>query len=126
MTNNNAALDQVFHALSDKTRRAVIRRLSDGPITVSELAAPFGMALPSFMQHLKVLERSGLIRSTKVGRIRTCELEPATLGTAEDWLIGQRALWRERFDRLDAYLTKVQEGEDQTKIQKQTKGLPET
>ncbi|WP_417464740.1 ArsR/SmtB family transcription factor [Kordiimonas sp.] len=124
MTNNNAALDQVFHALSDKTRRAVIRRLSDGPITVSELAAPFGMALPSFMQHLKVLERSGLIRSTKAGRIRTCELEPATLDTAEDWLIGQRALWSERFDRLDAYLTKVQQDEDGVQAKNQTKVSP--
>ncbi|WP_417460540.1 ArsR/SmtB family transcription factor [Kordiimonas sp.] len=112
MTNNNAALDLVFHALSDKTRRAVIKQLSNGPITVSELAAPFGMALPSFMQHLKVLERCGLIRSTKIGRTRTCELEPSTLAPAEDWLVGQRALWTERLDRLDTYLVKLQEEEN--------------
>lgn len=97
-------LDTVFRALADPTRRAVLRRLGKGPAPVSELAQPFDMALPSFMQHLRVLEESGLIRSRKKGRVRTCRLVPQPLQRAERWMIEQRALWERRLDQLDAYL----------------------
>lgn len=113
MTNNGqAVLDEVFHALADPTRRAVLQRLSQGPASVSELAKPFGMALPSFLQHLRVLEASGLVRSTKVGRVRTCEMQPQPLTTAEQWIGEQRALWEARLDRLDDYLKKLQSREN--------------
>lgn len=104
MANHPVELDQVFLALGDPTRRAVVARLGAGAATVKELAAPFPMALPSFLKHLSVLERSGLIRTTKRGRTRICELEPTTLHTAETWLIEQRAVWEARSDRLAAYV----------------------
>ena len=104
-----AALDRVFRALADPTRRAVVERLGAGPATVSELAAPFGMALPSFTQHLDVLEDCRLIRSRKKGRVRTCRLSPRTLQSAEGWLARQRTLWERRLDQLDDYLLKLKE-----------------
>jgi DNA-binding transcriptional ArsR family regulator len=106
-----AALDSVFHALADPTRRAVIQRLGRGAATVSELAAPFDMALPSFMKHISVLERSRLIVSKKIGRVRTCALERARLIAAEKWLAEQHALWQSRYSNLDRLLAKL-EGED--------------
>ena len=105
---NQAALDHVFHALADPTRRIVLQRLSRGPASVSELAQPFEMALPSFLQHLKVLEGSGLVRSYKQGRVRTCEIEPQPLTQAQDWIAEQRALWEGRLDRLESYLNDLQ------------------
>ncbi len=108
MPNQEAALDTVFRALADPTRRAVIQRLNRGPASVTELAEPFDMALPSFLQHLKVLEESGLVRSKKVGRVRTCSVKQRELAKAERWLSGQRAIWEARFDRLDAYLNSLQ------------------
>ncbi|WP_262690631.1 ArsR/SmtB family transcription factor [Kordiimonas aestuarii] len=108
MTNNAENLDIVFQALADKTRRTVLQRLADGPLTVSELASPFEMALPSFMQHLKVLEDSGLIRSRKEGRVRTCEITPMNLVPAESWIIDQRKIWQDRFNRLDGLLLRLQ------------------
>lgn len=104
MANQQAALDTVFHALADPTRRAVIQRLGNGPATVSELAAPFPMALPSFMKHLGVLERSRLIVTRKAGRIRTCELERENLIAAERWFEEQRKYWQSRYDNLDDLL----------------------
>ena len=104
MDNYSFPLDQVFLALSDPTRRAIVSRLGAGAASVKELAAPFAMALPSLMKHLGVLERCGLIRSEKRGRIRTCELQPVTLLVAESWLADQRALWEARSDRLAAYV----------------------
>ncbi|CAG9179349.1 ArsR/SmtB family transcription factor [Cupriavidus pinatubonensis] len=97
-------LDQVFLALGDPTRRAVVTRLGLGAASVKELAAPFAMALPSFLKHLSVLERSGLVRSHKQGRVRMCELEPATLQAAETWMAEQRAIWEARTDRLADYV----------------------
>src|SRR5262245_15720971 len=94
-----APLNLVFQALADPTRRAVVERLSRGPTTTSELARPFPMALPSFLQHLDVLQRSGLVRSRKAGRVRTYELVPDVLRDAEAWLSGQRALWEQRLDQ---------------------------
>jgi DNA-binding transcriptional ArsR family regulator len=97
-----AALDGLFHALADPTRRAIVARLGRGPASVSELAAPFPIALPSLMKHLGVLEHSGLVRSRKHGRVRTCELAPRALTAAERWLAAQRAVWEARTDRLVA------------------------
>jgi DNA-binding transcriptional ArsR family regulator len=104
-------MDQVFRALSDHTRRHVLERLSRGPASVSDLAAPFDMALPSFVQHLTVLERCGLVRSEKKGRVRTYQIVPTQMKQAEDWLGQQRALWERRLDQLDAYLLKLKEQE---------------
>ncbi|WP_119393140.1 ArsR/SmtB family transcription factor [Taklimakanibacter lacteus] len=97
-------LDHVFQALADPTRRAVIGRLGQGPASISDLAKPFAMALPSFMKHIHYLEDSGLIRTSKEGRVRTCILEKKTLATAESWLARQRALWEGRTDRLEHFV----------------------
>lgn len=97
-------VDAVFHALAHPARRAVVARLGRGPATVSDLAAPFEMALPSFCQHLRVLERSGVVRSRKRGRVRTYELAQEQLAVAESWLAEQRASWTRRLDQLDAFL----------------------
>ncbi|MBH1638893.1 helix-turn-helix transcriptional regulator [Stenotrophomonas maltophilia] len=94
------AIQDVFQALADPTRCAIVAALGQGPRTVSMLAEPFGMALPSLMKHLAVLERSGVVRSHKRGRVRTCELVPARLGEAEQWLAEQRAVWEARADRM--------------------------
>jgi DNA-binding transcriptional ArsR family regulator len=100
-------VDDVFRALADPTRRHVVERLTRSPASVSELAEPFQMALPSFLQHLKVLEDCGLVHSQKAGRVRTYELAPRRLKQAEDWLSRQRALWERRLDQLDEYLLKL-------------------
>lgn len=102
-------IDSVFRALSDPTRRHVLERLGKSPASVSELAAPFDMALPSFVQHLGVLESCGLVRSRKVGRIRTYQLVPRRMRVAEDWMMKQRALWERRLDQLDTYLIELKE-----------------
>jgi DNA-binding transcriptional ArsR family regulator len=101
--------NSVFRALSDPTRRGVLERLSRSPASVTELAAPYDMALPSFVQHLKVLEESGLVRSHKAGRIRTYRLAPTRLRLAEDWLAQQRSHWERRLDQFDEYVTHLQE-----------------
>ncbi|NSX16444.1 helix-turn-helix transcriptional regulator [Cupriavidus taiwanensis] len=105
------ALSGVFYALADPTRRAIVSTLGRGPATVSALSAPFAMALPSFMKHLQVLERSGLIRSRKSGRVRTCELVPQPLSDAQQWLADQRALWEARTDRLAAFVETLHQDE---------------
>jgi len=109
-----AALDGTFRALSDPTRRAVIQALGRGPATVSDLARPFAMALPSFLQHLKVLEDSGLVATHKRGRVRTCSLRTETLAAASGWLDAQRALWTRRLDQLDSLLVQLKDQEDKT------------
>ena len=103
------ALTRVFQALADPTRLAVVERLSKGPAPTSEVAAPFKMAMPSFLQHLDVLTDCGLVRSSKKGRVRTYELAPDTLKAAEDWLSKQRALWARRLDQLDNFLNELKE-----------------
>ncbi len=108
MPNEKDALDDVFRALADPTRRAVVAQLTQGPASVKDLAAPFDMALPSFMQHLKVLEDCGLMTSDKKGRVRICSIRPEDLGAAEEWLARCRARWEGRLDRLDAYLAELQ------------------
>src|SRR4051812_33497737 len=108
---HSAAADEVFQALSNPTRRKVLERLSVGPATVSELAARFDMQLPSFVQHLSVLERSRLVRSKKRGRVRTYEIAPERLKVAEDWLAARRQLWEARLDRFDDYVKQLKEKE---------------
>jgi len=104
--NQFPSLDQVFHALADPTRRGMVERLVRGPASVSELsgAAPRAMSLPAVLQHLQVLEASGLVRSEKAGRVRTCRIEPDALRAAETWVTGQRTAWETRLDRLGDYL----------------------
>ena len=112
MENNLTALDSAFHALADPTRRAVLSRLIAGPASVSELAQPFAIGLPTFLKHLKVLEDSGLIATGKAGRVRTCRLEPARLAGAEAWLAEQRTLWEGRADRLADYVENHMQKDD--------------
>lgn len=109
MPNQSPQLNRVFQALADPTRRAVLERLGSGPAPMSELAQPFDMALPSFSQHLDVLEDCGLVRSRKEGRVRTYQLAPKTLKAAEGWLAKQRTLWERRLDQLDSYLENIKE-----------------
>jgi DNA-binding transcriptional ArsR family regulator len=104
MLNYSLALDQVFHALADPARRTMVERLSRGPATVSELAEPLPMSLPAVVQHLQVLEASGLVRSEKTGRVRTCRIEPQALTSAERWISARRTGWERRLDRLGDYL----------------------
>ena len=104
MLNQSPKLDLMFQALADPTRRAMIDRLSQGPASVSELAKPFDMSLPAVVQHLQALEASGLVSSQKVGRVRTCRIEPDALSLAEQWLNERRTLWIKRLDRLGDYL----------------------
>jgi DNA-binding transcriptional ArsR family regulator len=110
----SAALDRVFHALAEPTRRAIVERLSRGPASVSELAAPFAMSLPAVVQHLAVLEESGLVASEKVGRVRTCRIDSATLSVAERWINERRMLWQRRLDRLGEFLDEEDERERNT------------
>ena len=105
----SAVVDDVFHALSNPTRRKVLERLSAGPATVSQLAAPFDMQLPSFVQHLSILEQSRLVRSTKRGRVRTYEIAPERFTVVEDWLSERRQLWEARLGRFDHYVRQLKE-----------------
>jgi DNA-binding transcriptional ArsR family regulator len=100
MLNQDAPLDLMFRALADPTRRMMVERLSRGPVSVSELARPLAMSLPAVVQHLRVLEASGLVRSEKIGRVRTCRIDPAALRTVERWIAERRTTWERRFDRL--------------------------
>lgn len=104
MENHSDGLSDVYQALADPTRRGVLGRLGRGPASVSELAKPFAMALPSFVKHIRLLEGSGLITTRKQGRVRTCTLNRRRLAAAEAWLAEQRALWEARFDRMDQWL----------------------
>ena len=110
----STAADDVFHALSNPTRRRVLERLSVGPATVTELAAPFDMQLPSFVQHLSVLEQSRLVRSKKRGRVRTYEIAPIRMKLAEDWLAARRRTWEARLDRFDEYVKQLKAKESES------------
>jgi len=107
----SAVTDAVFHALSNPTRRKVLEQLSVGPATVSELAAPFDMQLPSFVQHLSILEQSRLVKSKKHGRVRTYEIAPERFKVAEGWLAERRQMWEARLDRFDQYVKQLKEKE---------------
>jgi DNA-binding transcriptional ArsR family regulator len=106
----NYQLDKTFAALADPARRAIVERLVQGPATVSELAKPLPMSLPAVMLHLKVLEEAGLVTSQKMGRIRTCSIDPKMLGQAEQWVAERRLMWERNLDRLGAWL-------DETKVE---------
>lgn len=106
---NNAAVDKVFHALGEPTRRAIVERLSRGPVSVSELAKPFDLTLAAIVQHLQVLENSGVVRTEKTGRVRTCRIEPRGLSIAEGWIAERRSLWERRLDRLGDILAEEPE-----------------
>jgi DNA-binding transcriptional ArsR family regulator len=110
MLNKSMALDQTFQALADSTRRAILAELTRGPSSVSKLARPLTMSLPAVMQHLAVLEGSGLVRSVKVGRVRTCRIEPKALSLAEQWISQRRADWEQHFDQLGEYLNTLVQG----------------
>jgi DNA-binding transcriptional ArsR family regulator len=102
------AVDLVFHALADPTRRALLERLSRGPASVTELADPLDITLAAVVQHVQVLERTGVVRTQKVGRVRTCRIEPGGLKAAEDWIAERRSLWERRFDRLGEVLAEAE------------------
>ena len=111
MLNYSADLDLAFHALADPTRRAIVARLSQGPTSVKEIAAPLPMSLPAVMQHLALLENSGLVASEKRGRVRTCRIEPSRVAACERWFAARRAEWESRLDRLEAYLAETPDKE---------------
>ena len=100
MLTQRAHINRVFHALGDPTRRAIVEKLSEGPVSVSRLAKPLAITLAAVIQHLQVLEKSGLVRTHKLGRVRTCRIEPGGLTVAERWIADRRSLWERRFDRL--------------------------
>lgn len=104
----DTTLDLAFQALADPSRRAMVDRLAQGPASVSELAKPLAMSLPAVMQHLQVLEASGLVVSEKIGRVRTCRIEPKALTQAEQWIAERRALWERRLDRLGQFLDETE------------------
>ena len=111
MLNNQRSLDLMFQALADPTRRAIVDRLSRGPASVSDLAKPLPMSLPAVVQHLQVLEQSGLVTTAKVGRVRTCTIDSGALSLAEQWINDRRLTWERRFDRLGAFLNAEEEAE---------------
>ncbi len=111
MANN---LDTIFSALSDPTRRAVVARLGQGEAPVKTLAAPHDMALPSFLKHIDMLERAGLVKTRKDGRMRICTLHPEALAQAESWLDQQRAIWSGRLDRLSALAERIAQEDEET------------
>jgi DNA-binding transcriptional ArsR family regulator len=110
MLKSHDALDRAFHALADRSRREIVARLVRGPASVSALARPLAISLPAVVQHLQVLEESGLVRSEKVGRVRTCRIAPEGLAAAERWISDHRRVWEARLDRLDRYLAENQGG----------------
>jgi DNA-binding transcriptional ArsR family regulator len=113
MLNDSTRLDRTFQALADPARRGMLARLTHGPATVSELAQPLTMSLPAVLQHLQALETTGLVRSEKKGRVRTCSLEPGVLAAAEQWLVDRRSEWEVRHDRFENYvMTLKQEKND--------------
>lgn len=118
MPNHATQLNGVFHALADPTRRAVLERLGQGSAPMTELARPFKMALPSFAQHLGVLESCGLVRSHKRGRVRTYQLAPKPLAAAEAWMADRRAMWERRLDQLDRHLLEMKAEDARTKKEK--------
>jgi len=109
MLSRSAAIDRVFHALGDPTRRAIVEQLSAGPLSVSKLAMPLDITVAAVVQHLQVLEASGLVQTEKIGRVRTCRIEPQGLTVAERWINERRSLWEKRLDRLGAFLAESNE-----------------
>ena len=121
MANNALALDRVFHALSDPTRRTIVMRLSAKPSAVGDLFAPMPMALPTLLKHIRVLEDCGLVTTKKVGRERICEMQPGALRTTDAWLAQQRSVWEARLDRMEAYVLDLQSKENKNGRRKKRK-----
>jgi DNA-binding transcriptional ArsR family regulator len=113
MLNQSASLDRLFHALADPSRRLMVERLGRGPASVSELAKPLPMSLPAAVQHLQVLEATGVVTSEKAGRVRTCRIEPVALEPLEVWIAERRTSWERRLDRLGTYLAEGPDEESQ-------------
>jgi DNA-binding transcriptional ArsR family regulator len=109
MSRRTPSIDRIFHALGDPTRRAIVEKLSEGPISVSHLAEPLSISLAAVVQHLQVLEESGVVRTEKLGRVRTCQIEPAGLSAAEKWIRDRRTIWEKRLDRLGDLLAEPDE-----------------
>jgi DNA-binding transcriptional ArsR family regulator len=109
MPRQKVNIDRVFHALGDPTRRAIVERLSEAPVSASILATPLGITVAAVVQHLQILEKSGLVRTTKVGRVRTCRIEPTGLSVAERWIDDRRSMWEKRFDRLGDLLAEEED-----------------
>jgi DNA-binding transcriptional ArsR family regulator len=109
MPAKQAQIDRIFHALGDPTRRAIVELISERPTPASHLVKPLRISLPAVMQQLQLLELSGLIRTEKIGRVRTCRLEPAALAVANQWLTDRRTLWERKFDKLDQLLAEPEE-----------------
>ncbi|HLK63700.1 MAG TPA: metalloregulator ArsR/SmtB family transcription factor [Bryobacteraceae bacterium] len=109
MSGRKPDIDRVFHALGDPTRRAIMERLSQGPISVSQLAGPLEITLAAVVQHLQILEESGLVGTEKVGRVRTCRIEPTGLSLAEQWIRDRRTIWERRLDKLGDLLAEPDE-----------------
>jgi DNA-binding transcriptional ArsR family regulator len=112
MPSRRVSVDRVFHALGDPTRRAIVEKLSRGPISVSQLAAPLAITLAAVVQHLQILEESGLVHTEKVGRVRTCSIETSGLSIAEQWIADRRSLWERRLDRLGKLLEEEEESHE--------------
>lgn len=121
---NYSSVDQVFHAFGDPTRRRMIEQLSQGAVAASDLAKPLGISLAAVVQHLQILEQSGLIRTEKVGRIRTCHLDPAGFTIAAQWIAERRALWERRLDRLGEILAEEEQLAQQTNLENEKKDNP--
>jgi DNA-binding transcriptional ArsR family regulator len=100
MPSRKPDINRIFHALGDPTRRVILEKVSEGPVSVSELAQPLAITLAAVVQHLHILEQSSLIKTEKIGRVRTCRIEPAGLSVAEEWISARRTIWERRFDRL--------------------------
>jgi DNA-binding transcriptional ArsR family regulator len=109
MARRTPSIDRIFHALGDPTRRAIVEKLSEGPISVSRLAEPLSISLAAVVQHLQILEESGVVRTEKLGRVRTCQIEPAGLSAAERWIRDRRTIWEKRLDRLGDLLAEPDE-----------------
>ena len=107
-------IDRVFQALGDPTRRAIMEKLSEGPVSVSRLAEPFGITLAAVVQHVQVLEECGLVRTEKLGRVRSCRIEQAGLQVAAQWIADRRSIWERRFDRLDELLAEADDGSEES------------
>jgi DNA-binding transcriptional ArsR family regulator len=109
MPRQKVNIDRVFHALGDPTRRAIVERLSEAPISASHLAIPLKITVAAVVQHLQILEKSGLVRTTKVGRVRTCSIEPKGFSVAEQWIGERRTMWEKRLDRLGDFLAEPED-----------------
>lgn len=108
MTNQKVKVERVFHALGDPTRRAILEKLSNGPVSVSQLAKPLDITVAAVVQHLQVLEESNLVRTEKLGRVRTCRIDPGGLAVAEQWIKDRRTLWERKLDRLGDLLAEAE------------------